>query len=73
MTTLTNYLEYGSSMNQIFEDPIKKCRICLSETIEHDMNLIFEPKHDGFSIADILESISNIKVPKVLIFVIFFY
>lgn len=60
MSCLVHYLEFSSNMN--YENSIKKCRICLSESVELETNHIFEPILDGLSVADILNNISNIKV-----------
>lgn len=50
----------------IIDEPLKSswkiCRICLSKVPEHNVDPIFEPLNDGYTIADILEAISDIKV-----------
>lgn len=52
------------NMNQPFELSIKICRICWSKVTMQDADPLYEPLDDGFTIAEILEAISNIKVIK---------
>lgn len=40
----------------------KICRICLSKVIYQDADPLFEPLNDGYTIAEILDAISDIKV-----------
>lgn len=64
MSALVGNLVNGPDMNEYHVNLKRQCRICLSEATELNMDCIFELLHDGFSIADILEELSNIKVSK---------
>lgn len=52
------------NMNQPLAISIKICRICWSKVPIQDAEPFYKPLDDGFTISEILEAISNIKVKK---------
>lgn len=58
----TSSLYNSLIITEPLESSWKICRICLSKVTEQDVYPIFEPLNDGYTIAEILEAISDIKV-----------
>lgn len=50
------------TIDEPLESSWRICRICLSKVTDQDVDPIFEPLTDGYTIAEILEAISDIKV-----------
>lgn len=49
-------------MDQLTHHLLEICRICLSRISNQDVDPLFEPLYEGLSLADILKTISDIKV-----------